>query len=400
MELNMTEAHGKPPFAVTSDPGYDRKNPFPSRLSEHRSLTLPGSLKDTRHFVFNISGSGLTYTPGDSLGVFARNPAALVQEVLQGLHLAPETPVLQAAGPVEPLASVLEHRYILNRVNRKFVNALATLLPAGPDQARLQGLLADPEALNQYVFSRDYVDVLAEFPSVRPPSADWLLNTLTPIPPRLYSIASSLQAHPGEVHLCVAIVRYHTHGRDKTGLCTGYLADHTRIHETRIPVYVQTSKSFRLPEDSSRDIIMVGPGTGIAPFRAFLEERGLAGAAGRHWLVFGEQHRASDFLYGKELTDWHKSGLLHRLDLAFSRDQDHKIYVQNRLKEQAAAVWDWLQNGAYFYVCGDAKHMAKDVHQALKEIAMEQGGLSREQADEYVDHTLMKTEKRYLRDIY
>jgi sulfite reductase (NADPH) flavoprotein alpha-component len=200
--------------------------------------------------------------------------------------------------------------------------------------------------------------------------------------------------------LCIAIVRYETHGRRKSGLASGFFADQVQLFEKNIPVYVQESRTFRLPEDNSTDIIMVGPGTGVAPFRAFLELRALEGAKGRNWLIFGEQHRATDFLYGDEFLAWQKQGRLTRLDLAFSRDQPNKIYVQHRMLEQSNELWSWLQNGAYFYVCGDAKRMAKDVHQALIAIAQKEGGLSPEAAGEYVNVTLMRTERRYLRDVY
>jgi sulfite reductase (NADPH) flavoprotein alpha-component len=218
--------------------------------------------------------------------------------------------------------------------------------------------------------------------------------------PRLYSIASSLQAHPNEAHLCITVVRYQTHGRAKKGLASGFFADHSDMFVNNIPVYVQESRMFRLPPDGSTDIIMCGPGVGVAPFRAFLEQRTLDGATGRNWLFFGEQHQATDFLYGDEFLEYQRKGKLHRLDLAFSRDQSHKIYVQHRMLEQAKELWSWLQNGAYFYVCGDARHMAKDVHQGLIDIAQKEGGLSAEAAANYVNVTLMKTEKRYLRDVY
>jgi sulfite reductase (NADPH) flavoprotein alpha-component len=216
----------------------------------------------------------------------------------------------------------------------------------------------------------------------------------------LYSIASSLQAHPGEVHLCITVVRYETHGRPKKGLASGFFADHSDMFVKNIPAYVQESRTFRLPKDPSTDIIMCGPGVGLAPFRAFIEQRGLDGATGRNWLFFGEQHRATDFLYGEEWHEYQRKGSLHRLDLAFSRDQSQKVYVQHRMLEQARELWAWLQNGAYFYVCGDARHMAKDVHQTLIDIARQQGGLSPEAAADYVNVTLMKTERRYLRDVY
>jgi sulfite reductase (NADPH) flavoprotein alpha-component len=196
------------------------------------------------------------------------------------------------------------------------------------------------------------------------------------------------------------VVRYDTHGRPKKGLASGFLADHAGLFVKNIPVYVQESRSFRLPKDLATDIIMCGPGAGIAPFRAFVEQRILEGATGRNWLFFGEQHRASDFLYGTEWQAYLDQGKLHRLDVAFSRDQAHKIYVQNRMLEQSKELWAWIQNGAYFYVCGDAKHMAKDVHKALIEIAQKEGGLSSDSAEGYVNTTLMRTERRYLRDVY
>ncbi len=254
--------------------------------------------------------------------------------------------------------------------------------------------------LGEYIYSRDYIDILKDFDEARFETPESFLENLSPIVPRLYSIASSLQAHPGEVHLCISVVRFESHGREKKGLASGFFADHAELFVKNIPVYVQESRTFRLPTDKSTDIIMVGPGTGIAPFRAFLEQRVLEGANGRNWLIFGEQHRATDFLYGEEFLAHQKKGTLHRLDLAFSRDQEHKIYVQHRMLENAQELWAWLQKGAYFYVCGDAKRMAKDVHQTLIEIARTQGGLSPEKAAEYVNTTLMRTERRYLRDVY
>jgi sulfite reductase (NADPH) flavoprotein alpha-component len=256
------------------------------------------------------------------------------------------------------------------------------------------------DLLCDYIDTRDYVDILKEFTQAEFESPADFVAQLTPVAPRLYSIASSLLAHPGEVHLCVAVVRYDTHGRPKKGLASGFLADHTDMFVNNIPVYVQPSRTFRVPADGSRDIILCGPGAGVAPFRAFLEHRLAQGATGRHWLFFGEQHRATDFLYGDEWLEYQRRGKLHRLDLAFSRDQARKVYVQHRMRESARELWGWLQNGANFYVCGDAKHMAKDVHQTLIDIAHSQGGLSPEAAAQYVNVTLMKTEKRYLRDVY
>src|SRR2546421_4335636 len=270
------------------------------------------------------------------------------------------------------------------------MSGLAERIPQGEQRNHLMEIVDNSEVLGEYIYSRDYVDILKEFDEARFESPEAFLSQLSPIVPRLYSIASSHQAHPGEVQLCIAIVRYETHGRPKTGLVSGFIAYHAEMFVKNIPVYVQESRTFRLPKDNSTDIIMCGPGTGVAPFRAFLEQRILEGASGRNWLIFGEQHRATDFLYGDEFLDYQKKGKLHRLDLAFSRDQAQKVYVQNRMLENAREFWSWVQNGAYFYVCGDAKRMAKDVHKTLIEIAQKEGGMSPDAAAEYVNVTLMR----------
>ena len=387
---------------VSSPPAspYNRKNPYLAELTRHEQLSRAGSEKDTRHFVFSLTGSGLRYTPGDSLAVFARNSPQLVEEVIALLGFDGNAPVKDNKGRAVPFRQALAESYILNRATKKIMSGLAECITQGEQRNKLMEIVNNGEVLGDYVHSRDYVDILKEFDEAQFESPEEFLAQLSPIPPRLYSIASSLAAHPDEVQLCVAIVRYETHGRKKTGLCTGFLADHTELRAKNIPIYVQESRHFRLPHDGARDIIMVGPGTGIAPFRAFLEQRAVDGVKGRNWLFFGEQHRASDFFYEDEFTAFQKKGVLTRFDTAFSRDQAQKIYVQHRMKDQAKELWAWLQGGAYFYVCGDAHRMAKDVHQALIDIAREQGSLSAEAAAEYVNVTLMKTEKRYLRDVY
>lgn len=379
---------------------YNRKNPYLAELVRHEHLTKPGSGKDTRHFAISLAGSGVRYTPGDSLAVFARNPVPLVDELLGLLGLDGDAPVKDPKGQTVPFRLALRESYILNRATKKIMSGLAERTPQGEPRNKLMEIVDNGEVLSDYVHTRDYVDILKEFDEAKFESPEAFLSQLSPIPPRLYSIASSQAAHPDEVELCIAIVRYETHGRKKTGLCSGFFADHAELHVKNIPIYVQESRHFRLPKEGTRDIIMVGPGTGIAPFRAFLEQRAADGATGRNWLFFGEQRRGTDFLYEQELLGFQKSGRLHRLDLAFSRDQAEKIYVQQRMKENAKELWAWLQGGAYFYVCGDAHRMAKDVHQALIDIAQQEGGLSAEAASEYVNVTLMKTEKRYLRDVY
>ena len=388
--------------AVATPSAYNRKNPFFATLARHEHLTQPGSGKDTRHFVISLAGGGPRYTPGDSLAVFAKNPPALVSEVMTLLGFNPEAPVKnpKANGDTVPLRQALSEFYILNRATKKIMSGLGERIPQGEQRNRLMEIVDNGQILSDYVETRDYVDILGEFDEVKFESPEAFVAQLSPIPPRLYSIASALAAHPDEVHLCVGIVRYETHGRKKAGLCSGYLADVAPMNEPSIPVYVQESRHFRLPADGAKDVIMIGPGTGIAPFRAFIEQRAIDGARGRNWLFFGEQRRATDFLYEAEFAAWQKQGVLTRFDTAFSRDQAQKIYVQHRMLEQAKELWSWLQGGAYFYVCGDAHRMAKDVHQALIDIAQQQGGLTPEAAAEYVNVTLMKTEKRYLRDVY
>ncbi|MBI1842942.1 MAG: sulfite reductase subunit alpha [Verrucomicrobia bacterium] len=379
---------------------HDRKNPFLACVRVRRSLTLPGSGKDTRHLELDIAGSGLEYTVGDSLGVFARNPARLVSELLALLQLDPAHPVTLAGGRQVAFQDALTRSYTLNRANRKILHGVLERLPAGEARNAFDAVVKSEELAADYLFTRDYVDVLREFPSIRFESPEAFIKLLSPLQPRLYSIASSPARHPGSVHLCVAVVRYETHGRRKTGLCSGFLADEVSLNLPDAPVFVQESAKFFLPSQPDRDVIMVGPGTGIAPFRAFLEQRQQDGAAGRNWLFFGEQRRATDFLYEDDIHRFQKEGVLTRLDLAFSRDQAEKVYVQHRMLERAAELWKWIQDGAYFYVCGDARRMAKDVHAALLRVAQEQGGLSSEGARAYVEEGMMRTERRYLRDVY
>ncbi|HAM71360.1 MAG TPA: sulfite reductase subunit alpha [Verrucomicrobiales bacterium] len=381
---------------------YGRKNPFPAPIKRRWSLSRPGSGKDTRHLEIDLAGSGLEYSVGDSLGVFARNPLSLVDGLIAALGMDASSPVAGPQGQGMTLREALERVYTINRASRKILAGLLERLPAGEggERARLEGLIASDPSVAEFLYERDYIDLLREFPSVRFESPEAFLKMLSPIQPRLYSIASSPAAHPGEVHLCVAVVRYETLGRARIGMASGFLGEVAQVGVCEVPVFVQESPKFFLPSEGGRDIIMVGPGTGIAPFRAFLEQRAADGAGGRNWLFFGDQHRATDFLYEEDLTRFQKSGILTRLDLAFSRDQAEKVYVQHRMLEQGAELWKWIQGGAYFYVCGDARRMAKDVHQALIQVAREHGGLAPEAATAYVEETLMKGERRYLRDVY
>jgi sulfite reductase (NADPH) flavoprotein alpha-component len=375
---------------------HNRANPYKARLIANYSLSGAGSNKDTRHLVVHLGESGVSYVPGDSLGVIPRNFPQTVDDLLPHLGLDGATSVEQPNGAVA-LRDLLIGGYILNRVSKKFVKAVLERLPEESQKTALGEIVGNEEAFDDYVFTRDYTDVLAEYPVKF--SAVEFLPLANKIAPRLYSIASSPKAHPCEVHLTVAVVKYHTHNREKMGMASGYLAHGQELNKDEIPVYIQPTKHFHMPAPDAA-MIMVGPGTGIAPFRAFLEEREMDGARGKNWLFFGDQQKASDFLYEAQFADLQKKGILTRFDTAFSRDQAEKIYVQNRMQENGAELWKWLQEGAYFYVCGDAKRMAKDVHQMLITIAQEHGGMSPEKAKEYIEVTFTKTEKRYLKDVY
>ena len=376
---------------------YGRKNPYPATIKEAYCLARD-NVKETNHYIVDIADSGLEYKPGDSLGLFPRNDPELVEALLQRLDTSGDESVeLKRKGEFSFREALTEHLTI-HRANRKFLKPLMAKLPAG-DQQELEQLLSDRTALDQYLNVRDYIAILDEYPAASFTPQEFA-DSVGGITPRLYSIASAPGAHPGEVHLTVAIVRYTSFERDRAGLATGYLADRVTVGETPVPGFIQPTRGFVIPEDGSRDIIMVGPGTGIAPFRAFLEQREMDGASGRNWLIFGEWFEKTTFFYDDEFRAWQESGVLARIDTAFSRDQCEKVYVQHRLQQAATEVWEWLAAGAYFYVCGDKDYMAKDVHQALIDIAQVQGSLSEEEAEHYINRTLMKEEKRYLRDVY
>lgn len=374
--------------------GYSRSNPFPAKLLTSRVLNGTGSSKETRHVEISLEGSGLSYQVGDAIGVMPSNCPALVDALIQVLHCDGEEAVPLPGGGETSLRAALQNHYDITKISSELVQ----------DSFRRSGetihtqLLA-PEReddLKKYLYGRDVMDVLTEFPKV-PYTAAELCALLKTLAPRLYSISSSPLAHPGQVHLTVGVVRYEVRGRSRGGVCSTFLADRIGIGGP-VPVYVQASHGFRLPVDDRVPVIMVGPGTGVAPFRAFLEERQARGAKGRNWLFFGDQHASDDFLYRDTLEGWQREGHLTRLSTAFSRDQERKIYVQHRMEEEAAELWSWLQEGAYFYVCGDASRMAKDVDLALHRVVETGGGLTAEAAMDYVKK--LRAEKRYLRDVY
>jgi sulfite reductase (NADPH) flavoprotein alpha-component len=386
-----------------SDPAatsaYSKDNPFPGRVIENRILNNPGSAKETRHIVVSISGSGLHYKAGDSLGVFPTNRPEEVEAILARMGAAGDEPVMLPKAPAPiTLGEALFSKLALAGPTRRIVETLAAKASDPAEKAKLGGLLApeSKELLATWLDEREFVDLLEEFPSARLQPQE-LVDHMRKLMPRLYSIASSPRVHPVDVHLTVAVVRFMTNNRERVGVATTFLADRVTVGSSPTPVFVSHSH-FGPPEDGAKDAIMVGPGTGIAPFRAFLQDRVAAGATGRNWLFFGDQKRATDFLYEDDWNRWLKEGSLTRIHTAFSRDQLTKIYVQDRMRENAADLWAWIKAGAFFYVCGDAKRMAKDVDAALHEVIAEQGAMSPAEAVDYVK--FMKKEKRYQRDVY
>jgi sulfite reductase (NADPH) flavoprotein alpha-component len=373
---------------------FGKKNPFPSELLDSVKLNGEGSIKETLHLEFSLAGSGMSYEPGDALAVLAINAPDTVQAVLAAAKLTGDEEIETKTTGRKRLADALREDFDITALSRNVLGKLAEFTGSAP----LQALLADDakERLKEFIAGREIVDAIETFaPSGL--AADALAGLFRKLPPRLYSIASSPLAHPDEVHLTVAAVRYQTHGRQRKGVCSTYLADLVKPGDV-VPLFVQPNKSFRLPADGSAPIIMVGPGTGIAPFRAFVEHRAALGSTGKNWLFMGDQHYLYDFLYQLEWQDHLKSGALNRLDVAFSRDQPEKIYVQHRMKEHARDLYAWLEQGAHFYLCGDATRMAADVHETLISVVQSEGGKSREAAEAYVEE--LKKTKRYQRDVY
>ncbi|MFJ7330355.1 molybdopterin-dependent oxidoreductase [Streptomyces cyaneofuscatus] len=381
------------PTMAAAPAGYTKASPFATLLVGNRLLSLPGSQKEVRQFVFDTRGGELAYEAGDALGVWPANGAPLVAEWLALTGLDPDEPVDLGDGAAVPLEEALRTRLDIARVSPDLLRFTA----GRTGSQELKRLLRsdNKDALAKWSWGRQAADVVAAHP-VRASAAEWV-GVLKRLQPRLYSISSSPLAHPGEVRLTVSVVRYAGDlGRDRTGVCSAYLADHA--DDGPVQVFVQRSPHFRPPADPATPMVMVGPGTGVAPFVGFLEERRARGHTGPNWLFFGEQRRATDFYYREELEAYRASGHLDRLDLAFSRDQRNKVYVQDRMREHGPRLWQWLQDGAHFYVCGDASRMAKDVDQALKDIAVTHGGLDADEAATYVRR--LASDRRYVRDVY
>lgn len=368
-----------------------REHPFAAEIVANQRISGRGSAKNVRHLEIALEGSGLRYEPGDALGVWPRNDAALVADVIDVLGLDADVPVAHR-GVERALGDWLASHCELTRLARPFVAAHAAL--RGDDALNRLLAPAAATALSALLGSHQLIDLLREYPARW--GADELVKALRPLAPRLYSIASSRKQVGDEAHLTVAEAAWQAFGHGHRGVASGHLTD--TVEGARVPVYLEPNERFRLPTDASRDIIMIGPGTGVAPFRGFLQERTAIGASGRHWLLFGNPHFDSDFLYQLEWQEALREGRLQRLDLAFSRDQPTRIHVTHRLREHGRALHDWMQGGAHLYVCGDATRMARDVHAALLDVIARHGGQSPERAEETLE--AWQQQGRYARDVY
>ncbi|WP_026579877.1 assimilatory sulfite reductase (NADPH) flavoprotein subunit [Bacillus sp. SB47] len=382
------------PQAAGGETVYSRKNPFRAEVLENLNLNGRGSNKETRHLELSLEGSGLTYEPGDALGIFPENDPELVNMLLAELKWDPNATVTVDQGENLSLKEALTSYYEITVLTKKFIQQAAELIA----NEKLRELVAQENAdqLKAYIAGRDLIDFVQDFGPIAVAPQDFV-SILRKIPPRLYSIASSFAANPDEVHLTIGAVRYNTHGRDRKGVCSVLCAERLQPGDT-LPVFIQPNKNFKLPENPEAPIIMVGPGTGVAPFRSFMQEREETGAPGKSWMFFGDQHFVTDFLYQTEWQKWLSDGVLTKMDVAFSRDTEEKIYVQHRMLEHSKELFEWLEEGATFYVCGDKNNMAKDVQNALLEIIEKEGGKSREEAEAYLAE--MKKQKRYQRDVY
>lgn len=378
---------------IAADEPYGKANPYPAPLITTENLNKAGSQRETYHVEIGLDGSGLEYEAGDALSVKPNNPPAVVDEILALLPFNTKDEVPLPGGGEAPLREALITSYDIRSLNKNLIEKWQAHSGSPFLRALVEG--GDKQQFEDFCWGRELIDLVTDHPADFADGEEFV-GVLKKLQPRLYSIASSPKAHPGEVHLTVAIVRYNSHGRERGGVCSTFMSD--RAGDVLPGVFVHSNKAFRLPEDTSKDVIMVGPGTGIAPFRAFLEEREATEATGRNWLFFGNPHRSTDYIYEEELTGMEERGVLTKNSLAFSRDQAEKIYVQDRMIEEGAELWEWLQNGGYFYVCGDASRMAKDVDKALHTIAQEHGGLSEQEAIDY--YKQLKKDKRYARDVY
>lgn len=379
--------------APAVESAYSRTNPFKAEVLENINLNGRGSNKETRHLELSLEGSGLTYEPGDSLGVYPENDPELVDMILETTKWDGNQKVTVNKEDVT-LKEALSKKLEITVLTKPLIEKAAQL----SSNKDLKVLVA-PEKIDElkaYIDGRDLLDLLRDFGPWNVSAQD-LVAILRKMPARLYSISSSLAANPEEVHLTIGAVRYEAHGRKRKGVASILTAERLQPGDT-LPVYVQHNQNFKLPENPDTPIIMVGPGTGVAPFRAFMQEREEIGAEGKSWMFFGDQHFVTDFLYQTEWQKWLKDGVLTKMDVAFSRDTEEKVYVQHRMLEHSKELFEWLEEGAVVYICGDEKHMAHDVHNTLIDIIEKEGGLSREKAESYLAD--MQQSKRYQRDVY
>lgn len=383
------------PAAAGTTSEYSRSNPFPAEVLENINLNGRGSKRETRHIELSLEGSSLSYEPGDCLGVYPENHPALIEELLGEMGWKPDEPVkAPKTGADIPLYDALSKHYEITVLTRPLLEQIAERFAV----TGLTDLLAPgrEEEFRAYVRERDLLDLVRDFRLKGLPAAEFV-PLLRKMPHRLYSISSSPAAYPEEAHLTIRKVTYEAHGRTRYGVCSTFVAERLQPGDT-LPVFVHHNPNFKLPRDPAVPVIMIGPGTGVAPFRAFLGERAETGATGKTWLFFGDHHFTTDFLYQTEWQRWLKDGVLTRMDVAFSRDTERKIYVQHRMQEKSKDLYGWLQEGAHVYVCGDEKRMAHDVHETLASIIEREAGWSKERALEYLSQ--MQQEKRYQRDVY
>jgi sulfite reductase (NADPH) flavoprotein alpha-component len=374
---------------------FSRTNPFLAKVLKNVNLNGANSHKETRHLELSLKGSSLSYVPGDALGIFPKNDPGLVTSLLEEMKWDEETLVtINKEGDTLPLKDALTTYFEITLLSKKILQQAVEFT----ENEELRKLLLNENAnqLKECIDGRDLLDMLRDFGPWNA-SAQEMVSLLRKLTPRLYSIASSIAVNPEEVHLTIGAVRYTAHGRERKGVCSVLVAERLKEGDM-LPVFIQPNKHFHLPESQDADIIMVGPGTGIAPFRSFIQERAVTKAKGRAWLFFGDQHAASDFLYRNELEQYQKDGVLTRIESAFSRDTAQKVYVQHKMLENSKELFEWLENGACFYVCGDKQYMAKDVHNALIDIIEKEGAMSREAAESYLND--IKAEGRYQRDVY
>lgn len=373
---------------------WNRSNPYSATVLANRLLTGPGSEKETRHIEISLGDSGITYLPGDSAGILPTNPCDVVEEVIRRLSLSGEEAVKDFYGNPTDVRSALSSWLMIGKLSGSTVRGWASLT-GDPKLAELLQA-GNKDKLDAYLWGREFLDLLEHAPA-KLQDAQQIFKLLPRLAPRLYSISSSQSLYPDTVHLTVRVVRYESYGRSRLGICSGQLGERTPPGG-RLPIFIHSNNLFRLPSDPDVPVIMIGPGTGVAPFRAYLQHKRAGMGRWPMWLFFGDQRAAQDFLYREEFETWQAEGTLDRLDTAFSRDQSFKVYVQDRIRENSAQIWRWLDRGAYFYVCGDSKRMAPDVEAALLDAVAQHSGRGPEYAQEYLAG--MKKQKRYLRDVY